>query len=152
MPGFMMRNPPAKSQKKIESLVAELKQKYKVKKIGAVGYCYGGTIACKLGQQPDTLDCFAANHFSGMKIPKDYEAIQKPCALIYSEIDFHDVVGDMPAVNDIMKSKSFPSLVKSYKQAHGFAIRGDDNDPEIKKDKDEVIDISSKFLLDILLK
>lgn len=175
LPSFFYRNPPAKSQAKIIEVIKDLRANHGIEKVGVIGYCYGGiilhmlvvvniitilifnyelgTIAIKLAQADDDLiDCYAANHAGGVKVPEDIVLLKKPGAIIYAEIDVAPVKDIFPKVEDLIKNQPSvnPTIVKSYNEMHGFAIRGDDKVESTRTAKYEVVDLTSKLFKEIL--
>ncbi|KAK4889248.1 hypothetical protein LTR27_011925 [Elasticomyces elasticus] len=57
------------------------------KKVGAVGYCYGGWVICRLGAKGNNLvDCVSMGHPS-MLIKEDLDGVEVPIQILAPEID-----------------------------------------------------------------
>lgn len=76
--GFITRNSREVREKEIFQFAKALRAKYK--KVGAIGFCYGGWAVFRLGakeHQPPLVDCIIAGHPS-LLIKKDVEEVAVP--------------------------------------------------------------------------
>lgn len=109
-----------------------LKQQYK--KVGAIGFCYGGWAIAQLGGKGQNLmDCVSTAHPSLLE-KSEIENLAVPTQILAPEMD--------PMFNDELKSfanSTIPTLGIDYDYcffpglAHGFAIKCDEKDPKAKK-------------------
>ena len=105
-----------------------LRSKYK--KLAAVGFCYGGWAAFRLGakeHQPPLVDCVATAHPS-MLINKDIDEIAVPVQILAPEFDpiytpelKQHTLETIPKLGIPFDYQHFPGV------EHIFAIRGDPN-------------------------
>ncbi|KAI2467947.1 dienelactone hydrolase family protein [Annulohypoxylon bovei var. microspora] len=107
-----------------------LKQKYK--KVGAIGYCYGGWAVFRLGAKehnPPLIDAISMGHPS-LLIKKDIEEVAVPTQLLVPE---HD-----PVYTPELKAYTLETLPKlgiewDYRHfpgvEHGGLVRADENKP-----------------------
>lgn len=70
----------AVSRPLIEKFVKEIQADSSVKKIGTVGFCWGGRYSMLLVSDNDypTLDAAVANHPSFLAVPDEVKAVSKP--------------------------------------------------------------------------
>jgi dienelactone hydrolase len=130
LPGFMSRNSREIREPEMFAFAKTLKERHE--KVGAIGFCYGGWAAFRLGakeHQPPLVDCFSAGHPS-LLTKKDIDEIAVPVQILAPEID--------PAFTAELKSHAFETIVKlgvpfDYQHfpgvEHAFLIRGDARKP-----------------------
>ncbi|KAI8263220.1 Hydrolase tropI [Colletotrichum sp. SAR11_239] len=128
--GYTMRNSREIREPEILRFARTLRQKYK--KIGAVGYCYGGWAVFRLGakeHQPPLVDCISTGHPS-MLTKEDIDNVSVPVQVLAPE---HDYV-----FNAELKSHFFETLLKKgvafdYQHfpgvEHACLVRGDPKKP-----------------------
>ncbi|THH31165.1 hypothetical protein EUX98_g3022 [Antrodiella citrinella] len=122
---------------RISTFVAKIKESRTYQKIGAVGYCFGGAAAIRIGSM-DLVDSIVIAHPGSTSIA-EIKAIKIPAAWECAEDDmsFKKSIRDQAeAVFDARKDK--PDFVdyefKDYPgTAHGFAARPNFALPEIVK-------------------
>lgn len=81
LPGFMARNGREARENEIFQFAKALRAKYK--KVGAIGFCYGGWAVFRLGakeHQPPLVDCIVAGHPS-LLTKKDIDEVAVPVSL-----------------------------------------------------------------------
>ncbi|KAI1658837.1 dienelactone hydrolase family protein [Daldinia decipiens] len=128
--GFMVRNSRQAREPEIFAVAKALRQKYK--KIGAIGYCFGGWGVFRLGAKehnPPLVDCISTGHPS-LLTKKDIDEVAVPVQLLAPE---HD-----PIYSEELKSYTFEKVPKlgiefDYRHypgvAHGALVRGSDEEP-----------------------
>ena len=153
---FLGKNGKAVREPEIAACAKALKQELGFKKVGAVGFCYGGWAVFRLGAKglyqstltndlllyiwltvenlPITgnalVDCVAANHPSLLE-KSEVDAISVPVQVCATENDPF-LAGEM--IEHI--NKVIPTLGVEYDyqyfpgQVHGFASRADTSDPK----------------------
>jgi dienelactone hydrolase len=129
--GFMSRNARDVREPEIVECAKTLRQKYK--KVGAVGYCYGGWAVFRLASRhhqkhPDgpLVDCISAGHPS-LLTKQDIEEVAVPVQILAPEID--------PAYTPALKMYTFEMMDKlgvpvDYQHfpgvQHACLVRGDE--------------------------
>ena len=131
---FLDRNSKEIRYPEISTGAIELKKEHGFKKVGEIGFCYGGWVVFRLGAKSNPLvDCISMAHPSGMT-EAEIEAVGVPVQILAPENDpmltpelkaFCNKT--IPALGVEYDYQYFPSLV------HGFATRGDMKDPVQKK-------------------
>lgn len=105
IPGFLKRNPREIREPEIFDCARALRQKHK--KVGAVGYCYGGWAVLRLGakehHQTPLVDCISLGHPS-LLIKKDIDEVAVPVQILAPEID--------PVYTPELKLHSFETIQK----------------------------------------
>ncbi|KAF4616201.1 hypothetical protein G7Y89_g15206 [Cudoniella acicularis] len=85
--GFLKNNSRDIREPEIFEFARALRGKYK--KVGAVGFCYGGWVVLRLGakeHQPPLVDCVSLGHPS-LLIKKDIDEVAVPVQILAPEID-----------------------------------------------------------------
>ncbi|KAL8738327.1 MAG: hypothetical protein Q9181_000870 [Wetmoreana brouardii] len=106
-----------------------LKEELGFKKVGAIGYCWGGWAVFQLGAKGKNLvDCISTAHPSLMT-KAEIDNVGVPVQILAPEHDFQftqelkeHANKTLPALNVAYDYQHFPGL------AHGFAVRGDRSD------------------------
>lgn len=129
--GFIGRNSKDIRGPEIFACAKELRQQYK--KVGAIGYCYGGWACFQLGANKDLVDCISMAHPS-LCTEDEIKNVSVPVQIMAPETD--------PQFTPELKefsNKTIPTLGVEYDYqyfpglVHGFAVKGDQNDPAQKK-------------------
>ncbi|KAL9072325.1 MAG: hypothetical protein Q9161_003644 [Pseudevernia consocians] len=131
---FLGRNSKDIRFPEIETCAKALKQEHGFKKLGAMGFCFGGWAVFQLGAKGKNLvDCISTAHPS-LTTKEEIDAVAVPVQIIAPE---HDpqltpelkayVNSVIPGLNLEYDYQYFPGLM------HGFAIRCDQNDVKQKK-------------------
>lgn len=150
---FFINNPTSKSSKVLTEVIKGIKADPNIKHIMLCGYCYGGGVAMKLsGPEGKALGIDIVSCIHGpISVPKDIVNVEVNLAVITAEKDMQPT--DTKQVEALMSKKApaISCMTKHYPaQCHGFALRGDDTDDEVRRDKIDVIDVTFQFLLDII--
>ncbi|OKL58048.1 hypothetical protein UA08_06809 [Talaromyces atroroseus] len=133
--GFMQRNSRDIREPEIVECARALRRQYR--KVGAVGYCYGGWAVFRLGakehhdnqHQTPLVDCISAGHPS-LLTEKDIDEVAVPVQLLAPEMD--------PAYTPELKLHTFQTLLKlgvvfDYQHfsgvVHACLVRGDEHVP-----------------------
>jgi dienelactone hydrolase len=150
LPGFFMANSHTKSVQNAEKCIEYLRKERGIKKIACIGYCWGGTCSLMLAAQDNAqVDAVCACHPGPMKIPADLAALKKPSCFVLPTNDFSIKLPQIIEITEFMDKRQPPlrHLVKKYEgMDHGFACRGDEKDPEIKRLKDDAFETTYKFV------
>jgi len=128
---------PANVDNPVDAFIQKVKLEQKYEKIGAVGYCYGGALAIRLGSRSSLpLDSIVIAHPGSTSI-KEIQAIRIPASWACAEDDmsFKKPLRDQ-AEAAFAARKDKPDFVeyefRDYKgTAHGFAARPNLGLPEI---------------------
>eukprot|EP01117_Protostelium_nocturnum_P020105 TRINITY_DN8898_c0_g1_i1.p1 TRINITY_DN8898_c0_g1~~TRINITY_DN8898_c0_g1_i1.p1 ORF type:complete len:272 (+),score=102.07 TRINITY_DN8898_c0_g1_i1:55-870(+) len=106
-------------------------------KIGAVGFCWGGRHAAILAANGTGIDASVACHPSGLVVPDELAEVTKPLAFAAGDIDDMFNAEAAQKTREVLEKKGVVHEVKIYpKQVHGFAVRGDLSQREIKEGKE----------------
>ncbi|KAI8897993.1 dienelactone hydrolase [Globomyces pollinis-pini] len=156
-PLFLLRNSATDSVNRIKKIIDTLKADKGIKKVVLVGYCWGGAVGIFLAQEPDYVDAVVSCHPGSFKIPGDVEKLIKPVYFVMAEKDFLISEAQANVIRDTLKKKDenggYPHLFKWYiGMEHGFAVRGDGSDPEVKKSTLDAFQTSVDFLREQLAK
>jgi len=111
----------------IQNFLSHLRADRGHKKIGAVGFCWGGKFAVLLTHQNANpmVDAAVALHPSLLSLPEDIEKITRPTAIGVGDADFLLPMSDAERIQDIFQGKEGCELDIYPDQVHGFAVRGD---------------------------
>ncbi|OKL56573.1 hypothetical protein UA08_08066 [Talaromyces atroroseus] len=108
----------------VEASIKELREKYHVKKIAAVGYCYGAKYVVrhlKAGQ----IDVGYVAHPSHVDAD-ELKAIQGPLSIAAAETDSLFPTEKRHESEEILKNLGVPYQINLYSGViHGFAVRSD---------------------------
>jgi len=126
VPGFLKKNSRDIREPEIFECARTLRAKHK--KVGAVGFCFGGWAVFRLGakeHQPPLVDCITAGHPS-LLTKKDIDEVAVPVQILAPEID--------PVYTAELKTHSFETIQKlqlpfDYQHfpgvEHACLVRGD---------------------------
>jgi dienelactone hydrolase len=128
----------------------ELRKASPGKKIGMVGFCWGGRYALRAGKKENMLevegktvpliDAIVALHPSNLVLPEDAQGIVVPTSIGWGEKDEMVAIATKGRVEGIYENakkngQEVPNIEhKVYSPGrHGFAVRGNPDDPVEKK-------------------
>ncbi|KAL7655782.1 hypothetical protein ACMYSQ_004924 [Aspergillus niger] len=133
LPGFLSRNGRTQREPEIFEFARRLRRELGFRRIGAVGYCYGGWASFRLGAAEHAneplVDCISIGHPS-LLLKEDIENVAVPVQVLAPEID--------AAYTAELKTYTFETLqrrqvVFDYQHfpgvEHSCFIRGDINQP-----------------------
>lgn len=142
--GSFWRNRPSRVDPKLEAFILKLKEERKYERIGAIGYCYGGSTAVRFASRPDLLNTVVICH-PGQFTEKDVRNFKIPCSWVCAEDDmfFSSGLKDKSEA-ELESRKGKDNFVefefRVYKgTAHGFASRPNLELPEVKKAFEEAL-------------
>jgi len=141
---WILKHNPTKKMPIFDSVLSELKEKFGMKKIGVIGYCYGGKHAVLLAAT-DKIDAFAVAHPSFLRT-EEIEAINKPGLFLCAEEDpvFPKKASD--EAEQILKRKDISAKFVHFPGTkHGFAVRGDVTIEHIKLAKEAALEEAVDF-------
>jgi dienelactone hydrolase len=158
LPGFLTRNSRENREAEIFACARALKQQLGYKKVGAVGFCYGGWASFRLGarehQEAPLVDCISIGHPS-LTTKKDIDEVAVPVQVLAPEIDqvytaelkLH-TFETLQRLNVPFDYQHFPGV------AHSCLVRGDENTPGERaamiRGKNATVAWFRQFLVDAL--
>ncbi|KAJ9616470.1 hypothetical protein H2200_000189 [Cladophialophora chaetospira] len=135
LPGFMGRNNWGTRKEEITSFIKALKSELGFKKVGAIGFCWGGGAVVKLGAKGTGLVDSVTSAHPGLFDNADVDALGDcPVQFIAPEDDFTFT----PELKEyVLKTLPTKGIDWDYQYfaglAHGFATRGDSKNPVQKR-------------------
>jgi dienelactone hydrolase len=141
---WLLRHREAVSRPVIEAFITEVRSLPGVEKVGVVGFCWGGRYAILAAQEPFSGEggkggeaAYVA-HPSLCAIPGDFEGVCVPLSGALGETDSYLGMGEVRKIEEVMgrkkRERGVEGEVVVYEgQVHGFALRGDQENPEDKK-------------------
>ncbi|KAI8907986.1 dienelactone hydrolase [Gorgonomyces haynaldii] len=148
---FAVSNSQKQSLAIVKDVIHALRTKESVQSIGVVGYCWGGGVAIELAQESNKdakydklVTCIAPTHAGGYNKQK-YENINIPALHVIAEKDMEIKEARRAEIRAITESKQDQSIAYFEGVMHGFAVRGDYNNPVIKKARDEAFSKTAEF-------
>ena len=146
---FIGRNSKEKRFPEIEAVFKELRKTHK--KIGAIGYCWGGWACFQLSAQGDQLvDCISTAHPS-LATKEEISGIRTPVQILAPETDQMLT----PELKEYCNT-TIPTLGVDYDYqyfpglSHGFAARGDPNVPAQKNGLERAKNAAVSFFVNYL--
>jgi len=119
----------------IEKSIKAMKTKYGVKKIGAVGYCFGAKYVVRF-LKPGQIDVGYSAHPSFVE-EDELKAIKGPFAISAAETDSIFPTEKRHRSEEILKEVGQPYQINLYSGVeHGFAVRGDPNNRVVQYAKE----------------
>ncbi|EGN92088.1 hypothetical protein SERLA73DRAFT_191614 [Serpula lacrymans var. lacrymans S7.3] len=141
-----------KTRPPLDSVIAALKEQG-VTRFGATGYCFGGRYVFNLAFE-NIIHVSVANHPSLLKSPDDLEkyfATSKAPLLINScPVDEQFPISSQTTADEIFGNGKFkPGYQREFFEgcAHGFSVRGDLSDPNVKKGKEGAFKSAVEFFV-----
>ncbi|CAI7572513.1 unnamed protein product [Penicillium glandicola] len=120
----------------VESTIKYARETLGVKKIGAVGYCFGGKYVCRY-LKPGQIDVGYSAHPSFVT-PEELGAIKGPLSISAAEIDTIFTTQHRHESEDILIKTAQPWQINLFSGvSHGFAVRADLSDPKQKWAKEQ---------------
>ena len=123
----------------VEKYIDAVKALPGVKKIGTVGFCFGGRYSIIMAQ--GKVDAAYACHPSLVGIPGDFDPVTKPLSLAVGTEDSLLDNKSVDQIKDILSKKSdvATEVVVYQDQVHGFSLRGDWSSEKDKKAQDDAL-------------
>ena len=130
----------------VNSFIDSLIEKSKAKNIAVYGFCFGGRYAVLQGSLNKVKIVLAA-HPSLTSVPKDYETLSVPTLILSPENDFAMSSSDQKKLSLLLKSKENGSKVVFYEKVqHGFSLKGNLQDPIVKKAAEDALEEATQFI------
>jgi len=134
---------------KVEAFLAALR-KDGYQQIGMIGYCYGVPFCMEFASRPPEatgVDAISAVH-GQIKVPKDIEALKKPCLFLCADKDGAFPHADRLKAEAMLRERKDAAnyVFRDYPGcSHGFAIRGDVGVETVRKAKQDCYEEAVKF-------
>jgi dienelactone hydrolase len=147
---WMGKHHPQMAYSLVQKFVAHLHANKEHKKVGVVGFCWGGWAAVHLtheGADP-SVDVAVACHPGLLAVPQDFEKVQKPLCLQVGDLDDLLPPSEVEKAAKALKDKPECAIHVYDDQVHGFASRGD---LTITKDRLAKETAAEKVFLDLLI-
>ncbi|KAH9997952.1 dienelactone hydrolase endo-1,3,1,4-beta-D-glucanase [Russula vinacea] len=144
LPGFFASRPSVVIPESTRQFIKKIKSEKGYERIGAVGYCYGGSMAGRLGST-DLVNTIVIAHPNNLP-PAQVRAIKVPSCWVLAEEDMNFKDKDAQAARDILKEQEAKSDHVDYEfktwkgTAHGFAVRPNLKVPDVKAGYEGALD------------
>lgn len=120
----------------VEKVIKALKEEYGVKKLGAVGYCFGAKYVARFQAKGKGVDVGYVAHPSFVDAD-EIKALAGPFSIAAAETDQIFPAEKRRETEDLLKEHTIPYQISLYSGVeHGFAVRADTSKPEIKYAKE----------------
>ncbi|EGN92089.1 hypothetical protein SERLA73DRAFT_147743 [Serpula lacrymans var. lacrymans S7.3] len=136
----------------LDSVIAALKEQG-VTRFGATGYCFGGRYVFDLAFE-NIIHVSVVAHPSLLKSPDDLEKYfatsQAPLLINSCTVDGQFPISSQTTADEIFGDGKFkPGYQREYFDGctHGFAVRGDMSDPNVKKGKEGAFKSTVEFFI-----
>ncbi|KAI1092024.1 dienelactone hydrolase [Rostrohypoxylon terebratum] len=107
----------------IEAAIAYLKTEHKIKKLGAVGYCFGAKYVCR--HFKNGIEAGFVAHPSFVE-EAELEGFKAPLSIAAAETDAIFPTDKRHRSEEILAKNGYPYQIYLYSQVvHGFAVRAD---------------------------
>ncbi|KAK9898962.1 alpha/beta-hydrolase [Cystobasidium minutum MCA 4210] len=132
----------------LEKFVKEIQADSEVKKVGTVGFCWGGRYSILLVSDNDypKVDAAVANHPSFLAVPDEVNAVSGPTLIQVGDEDAMMSMDQVKQSQEIFSGKSNAEVKVFPGAAHGFTVRGDLTNEKEKKQKEDATEGGIKFL------
>jgi len=140
LPPWLLRHREAVTKPLIDDYIEAVRQIRGVKKVGAIGFCWGGRYAILAAHGgKGSVDAAYACHPSLVAVPGDFEPVTKPLSLAVGTKDSLLDNATIGKIQDTLATKTeVPHEIRIYEdQVHGFALRSDWSSEKDKKAMDE---------------
>jgi len=116
----------------VTAIIKEMRENLGVKKIGAVGYCFGAKYVARFLAKGKGVDVGCMAHPSFVD-PEEVKAMTGPLSIAAAETDEIFPADKRRLTEDILKEMTIPYQVCLYSDVvHGFAVRADMNNKQAK--------------------
>ncbi|PSK42028.1 Protein AIM2 [Elsinoe australis] len=128
-PGWQARNQPAAIDPIIDLTLQEVLGNTNVKRVGIVGYCFGGKYVARwLGRNAGIAAGYTA-HPSNVA-PEEWSAVTEPLSIANAELDSTWPLEEARIAESILRDASIAWQLNTFSDVpHGFAIRANDSLP-----------------------
>jgi len=116
----------------VTEIIKEMRDNLGVKKIGAVGYCFGAKYVARFLAKGKGLDVGCMAHPSFVEAD-EVKAMTGPLSIAAAETDAIFPAEKRRETEDLLKDMSIPYQITLYSDVeHGFAVRADMSKPQCK--------------------
>jgi len=147
--GWLGKHMPDTAQPLVNDVIKDLKTQG-ITKFATIGYCYGARIGFNLAFSGESA-ATVANHPSFLKTPDDlitYAKTSVPLLINSAEIDEYFPAESLPEVDKILGNFTPGYERKHWKGCtHGFSVRGDLSDENVKAGKEGAFKAAVDFLI-----
>ncbi|CZT42050.1 related to dienelactone hydrolase family protein [Rhynchosporium secalis] len=127
---WSQRHPQAAIDAIVTSSITAMKKDYGVKKIGGVGYCFGGKYVARFLAPGKGLDAGFTAHPSNV-VADEWKGVAGPLSIAFGELDASSTPAQRAAAEAIFQSTNITFQTNLYSNAeHGFAVRTNLTDPQ----------------------
>jgi dienelactone hydrolase len=132
----LIANRPSVVDPRVQEFIKKIKAEKGYERIGAVGYCFGGSMAARLGST-DSVNTIVVAHPGSLK-PAQIRAIKVPTSWLLAEEDLGFKDQEVKTAQSIFKEQEEKPDHVDYEfniwkgTAHGFAVRPNLEVPEVK--------------------
>ncbi|KAF2436188.1 alpha/beta-hydrolase [Tothia fuscella] len=120
----------------IEAVIKEMRTKYGIKKLGGVGYCFGGKSVIRF-LRPGVIDVGYVAHPSFVAAD-EVKALKGPLSIAAAQTDAIFPTEKRRETEEILMTLDTPWQINLYSHVeHGFAVRADLTKPRIKWAKEQ---------------
>lgn len=137
LPPWLIKHREAVSRPLIENFLSAVRQIPGTRKVGAIGFCWGGRYAILAAH--GVVDAAYVCHPSLVAVPGDFDPVSKPLSLAVGNKDSLLDNGTVGQIQGLMAKKTeLPHELRIYdEQIHGFALRSDWSSEKDKKAMDD---------------
>lgn len=136
-PEFFAKHTPEYITPALFNLARELKTKHGVKHLGAVGYCFGARFVILLSGQAGVLQAGCMAHPTNVVV-NEVSQVKAPLSFACAEVDDLFVPELKQKSREVLNEIGIANEFIDYPQTvHGFAVRGDPNNPIVDKARDK---------------
>ncbi|KAJ5597357.1 hypothetical protein N7537_007441 [Penicillium hordei] len=136
LPSWLLNHQPANIEPVIESTIKYARETLGVKRIGAVGYCFGGKYVCR-NLKPGQIDVGYTAHPSFIT-SEELSAVKGPFSISAAETDSIFTTQLRHESEEILIKAAQPWQINLFSGvSHGFAVRADLSDPKQKWAKEQ---------------
>ncbi|CRG87790.1 hypothetical protein PISL3812_04811 [Talaromyces islandicus] len=135
LPAWLSKHGPDTVEPVLEATIKHLREELGVKKIGTVGYCFGGRFVVSFLKDGKTDAGYTAHPTAIQNA--ELAAIEKPLSIAAAEIDNVWPAEHRHEAEGILSKTGQPYQITLYGGVvHGFAVRGDLSDVKLKTSKE----------------
>lgn len=154
---WLKNHGPEKTRPVLDDVVKALKTEG-IKEFAAIGYCFGGRYVFDLAFD-NVIKVAATCHPSFLQVPEDHHKLLQssnaPLLINAAEVDQQYPIESQLKGDEILGGGKYKPGYKRIFWAgttHGFAVRGDLNNPEVKKAKEGAFKATVDFFHEYLYK
>ncbi|KAJ5902065.1 hypothetical protein N7495_002593 [Penicillium taxi] len=133
---WLQNHYPEQTEPIINTVLAEMREKLGCKRIGGVGYCFGGKYVARY-LKGGKLDAGFTAHPTMME-PTELDGVEGPFSIAAAVRDFVFTTEKRRLAEDILDKKDIPYQINLFSDVeHGFSVRCDLSQPRQKFAKEQ---------------